>query len=353
MLQPILSLTWKVPKWLFEVISWGKSFKSNPILGNYVLNRCGLHVFRVLVAHLLFRFRLFLLSPLVPSHYRREFIENGYILIENFLPKEDFYKLSGELNRFEGPVREIVEGTTITQRIFMDSEQRSRAQELKKLVENQFLNHLMRFCSSKNRPPLFYIENLCNHANVHPRPDPQRDLHVDTFHPCVKAWLYIDNTSDENGSYVYVPGSHRLTWKRLKWEYKESLEACKKGEDRSSGRYWDGSFRVSKDDLEEMGYVEKELSVPENTLVIGNVYGFHRRGVALKKSNRMTVWMQARNNPFNPLFTPFPKATARAFEGVWKKALIRLDRRKIESGEQRNFFGYLSREYSRKSTDSK
>ncbi|WP_445363372.1 phytanoyl-CoA dioxygenase family protein [Microbulbifer sp. ANSA003] len=343
MLSQILGLIWKIPKWIIELLSWGKSFKNNPIIGNYWLNFFGLHVVRVIVAHTLFRLRLFLLSPIVPSEYRREFIENGYVLKKDFLDNKQFSKLAKELEQFEGPVREIIEGTTVTQRIFMDHKEQERAPEFKALVKNQLLDRLMRYCSSKNRPPLFYIENLCNYENVNPRPDPQRDLHADTFHPCVKAWLYIDETNDKNGAYIYVPGSHRLSRKRLKWEYKESLEACKKGRKRSSERYWDGSFRVSKDDLSEMGYQVKKLSVPANTLVIGNVYGFHCRGEALQKSKRMTVWMQARDNPFNPFFTPFPRGTARVFEKVWRRVLERLDRGKINSGEQQNFYGRLSR----------
>ncbi|QFT53821.1 phytanoyl-CoA dioxygenase family protein [Microbulbifer sp. THAF38] len=343
MRRSVIGITWKVPKWIFELLSWGKSFKNNPILGNYFLNRCGLHVTRVILAHLLFRFRLLLLSPLVSSEDRSEFNRNGYLLKKNFLSHEDFERLSQELLELNAPVREVIEGTTITQRVFMDSEVRNTAPNFQKLYTHKSLDRLMRYCSSKNRPPLFYIENLYNHANVTPRPDPQRDLHADTFHPCVKAWLYMDESSDDNGSFVYAPGSHRLTWKRLKWEYRQSLEACKRGSDRAPGRYWDGSFRVSKEDLAKMGYKVKKLSVPKNTLLIGNVYGFHCRGRALRKSHRMTVWMQARDNPFNPLFTPFPKSTAWLFERVWKKALMKIDRQKTEGGEQRNYFGALTR----------
>ncbi|WP_444882592.1 phytanoyl-CoA dioxygenase family protein [Microbulbifer sp. PSTR4-B] len=343
MWRSMVGLSWKVPKWIFELLSWGKSFKNNPLLGNSFLNRCGLHVIRVILAHLLFRFRLLLLSPLVPSEDRREFIRNGFLLKKNFLSQAEFQRLTKELIELKAPVREVIEGTTITQRVFMDSTERAKTPNFQRLYSHKGLDRLMRYCSSKNRPPLFYIENLCNHANVTPRPDPQRDLHADTFHPCVKAWLYIDDSSDTNGSFVYVPGSHRLTWKRLKWEYRQSLEACKKGADRAPGRYWDGSFRVSAPELAEMGFKVEKLSVPKNTLIIGNVYGFHCRGRALQKSHRMTVWMQARDNPFNPLFTPFPRSTALLFEWIWKKALRKIDSRKTEGGEQSNYFGTFNR----------
>ena len=333
----------KSPQWILELFSWGKSFKNNPIIGNYWLNLCGLHVLRVVLAQLLFRFRLLLLAPLVPAEDRRAFLKDGYVLKENFLPPERFGQLVAELRGYTGEVREFVEGTTLTQRTFMTQPVRDKLPALRAFAQDSRLDRLMRYCSSKNRPPLFYIENLCNHANVTPRPDPQRDMHADTFHPCVKGWLYIDPVDDNNGPYIYVPGSQRLSWRRLKWEYRQSLEACKKGAQRAPGRYWDGSFRVTDAELEEMGFAPRKFCVPANTLVIGNVYGFHRRGEALAASHRMTVWMQARDNPFNPLFTLWPRRTARAFEWVWERVLSRMDKPKIAAGEQRSFKGQFSR----------
>ncbi|TLM79527.1 phytanoyl-CoA dioxygenase family protein [Microbulbifer harenosus] len=332
-----------LPKWLLELFSWGKSFRNNPIIGSYWLNRCGLHVARVVIAHGLFRFRLLLLSPLVPAEDRRQFREQGFVLKHNFLPRADFEKLAQELQSYQGDVREFVEGTTLTQRVFITADERARMPAMKALIENPHLDRLTRYCSSKNRRPLYYVENLCNHANVAPRPDPQRDMHADTFHPCVKGWLYLDDVDDGNGPFIYVPKSHRLSWRRLKWEYRQSLEACKHGDKRQSGRYWDGSFRVSDCELAAMGFVPKIFRVPANTLVVANVHGFHCRGEAKQQSHRMTVWMQARDNPFNPLFTFWPESTARLFEWGWGKVLRRLDGARLASGEQRNFGGKFSR----------
>ncbi|MCX2831516.1 phytanoyl-CoA dioxygenase family protein [Microbulbifer thermotolerans] len=344
MAKLLIRAIWKWPQWLLEVFSWGKSFKNNPIIGSYWLNLCGLHVARVVLAQVLFRFRLLLLAPLVPAADRRDFLKKGYILKENFLPQDEFQRLRQALQDYRGEVRELVEGTTLTQRTFMTRAEREKLPALKAFADDPRLDHLMRYCSSKNRPPLFYVENLCNHANVVPRPDPQRDMHADTFHPCVKGWLYIDSVDDDNGPYIYVPGSHRLTWRRLKWEYRQSLEACKRGQARAPGRYWDGSFRVSEQALREMGLAPVKFCVPANTLLIANVYGFHRRGEAERRSNRMTVWMQARDNPFNPLFTLWPATTGRVFEWVWGQVLRRLDGPRQAAGEQRVFCGGFSRE---------
>ena len=43
------------------------------------------------------------------------------------------------------------------------------------------------------------------------KPDPQTDLHIDTFHPTVKAFYFLTDVADDEGPFVYVPGSHRLT----------------------------------------------------------------------------------------------------------------------------------------------
>lgn len=100
---------------------------------------------------------------------------------------------------------------------------------------------------------------------------------------------------------------------------------------------------MSEADLSEMGFAPKIFTVPANTLVVANVYGFHRQGEAQERSHRMTVWMQARDNPFNPLFTFWPESTARVFEWGWGKVLRRLDSARLASGEQRNFGGKFSR----------
>ena len=135
----------------------------------------------------------------------------------------------------------------------------------------------------------------------------------------------------------------KRSWKRLKWEYKESLAAC--ADKRPDGpRNWDGACRVNAQDLAAMDYPpEKAMCVNPNTLVLANVRGFHHRGDAAEPSTRLTIWMQARDNPFNPLPTPFPRTTARIFEQVWEKILKRQDERLSSQGTRRHYEGSFER----------
>jgi hypothetical protein len=203
----------------------------------------------------------------------------------------------------------------------------------------------MRYCSSKNRIPFFHLENIQQSDSEQGPRDSQKDLHSDTFHPCIKAWLYLDAADASNGPFEFVPGSQRLTWRRLRWEYQQSLEASRHGTERKSARYWDGSFRVKEAELVEMGLGSPvSLRVPPNTLLIANVRGFHRRGKALAAKPRLSLWMQSRDNPFNPLFTPLPRVTALLFEWVWSWHLGRVTRRKVAAGLWRERTGSFARQ---------
>jgi hypothetical protein len=330
----IMAKLLKLPYWLLSVFSWEKSFRNNPIIGNYLLNKLGLHVMRVIISHTLFHFRLWLLSPLVSKADRQSFKENGFILKHNFLPEADFIALKQELCSYNGAIRETVEGNTLTQRVFLNKAVLPQLPECQRFIHNDLLTHLMRYCSSKNRLPLFYVENLKFHSVPSCLTDPQQDFHTDTFHPCVKSWLFMDEVNEDNGPHIYIPGSQRLTWQRLRWEYQQSLIASKPATDNETGRYWDGSFRVGVKDLEFLQYGQPRVfHVPANTLLIGNVHGIHRRGDAQGQTTRMTIWMQARDNPFNPLFTPFPQLTAGIFESFWQRMMDKRDRKLEKAGK--------------------
>ncbi len=320
----------------FKLLSWDKSFQRNVWIGNPLLNRLGLHVGRVIMAHALFRWRLMLLSllGLISSDQKRQFIEQGVIVIHDFLERSSFVNLKQELINYEGNIRDVIEGSTLTQRVYLDQAKFKTLPESYQLFSNTQLINLLRFCSSKNRYPLFYIENIKQHFFQVAKPDPQKDLHADTFHPSVKAWLFIDEVSSENGAFTYVPTSNRLTLRRLIWEYHESNQAAHNKHAPNVDRYWDGSFRIDAEKLAALGY-EKPIAVevPANSLVIANTFAFHCRGNAIGNKPRMAIWMQMRDNPFNPFPTPTPKYAFNLYEIVWGKLMKKRDAELTKSGE--------------------
>jgi len=325
--------------WVFDaarIFSWDKSFRTNRLIGNYWLNRAGLHVVRVVASHALFRFRLVLLAPLVDDTLRREFLAQGFIRIDSFLPPDDFSRLRSEIESYRGEVREELDGSTVTQRVYLTRDLLERLPACKAFAMNDRLLRLVRYASSKNRIPFFHLENVIHHAIDGGGADPQKDLHSDTFHPCIKAWLYIDDVDARNGPFTMVPRSHRLTWRRLAWEYRQSLLASRPETRDASDRYWDGSFRASGADLRELGLdPPRPMPVPANTLVIANVRAMHCRADGAPGACRMTVWMQARDNPFIPVFSPFPHLSARIFEAVWRRYMRVRTSRQVSSGAWR------------------
>lgn len=319
---------WLWPWWLAQVFTSAKSFRDNPILGNRVLNRCGLHVFRLLLAHGMTHLRWWLLAPLVGRETRRKFLADGYVTVENCLPPEIFEQVLREAKSCDGEVRECVQGDTLTQRILLDGETLARLPATRSALAEPGLLRLLKFASSRNARPLFYFQKIKN-GHVAGKPDPQKFLHSDAFHPSLKAWLFLEDVPEEKGPFTFVPGSHKLLGRRLAWEYRRSLEGATMADE--YGRR--GSMRAEAADLEEMELVEPRLfAVKANTLVVANTFGLHRRGGTEGKCSRLEIWAYSRGNPFNP-FPGFGLAvTDRLYLGLVKAYLRHLDKRAAKRG---------------------
>ena len=150
------SLT-RLPLALIQVFTWDKSFKTNPIIGNRLLNRLGLHVARLVVSHLFFNFRLALLAPLANAEQRRHFRRYGHLTIENLLPAERFAQLKVEIAQFDGEIREELEGSTITQRLYLTENMLAALPECKDFCHDSALLRLLKNTSSKKPHPLFLL----------------------------------------------------------------------------------------------------------------------------------------------------------------------------------------------------
>jgi hypothetical protein len=125
-------------------------------------------------------------------------------------------------------------------------------------------------------------------------PDVQKELHRDTFQPAIKFWYFLEKVTLADGPFEYVIGSHLLTPARLRWEYRRSVEASRRGSCDKGG-----SFRIDEQVLQSLGLdLPRPFALRENTLVIADVRGFHRRGHGTFGSRRVSIYGNVRPRPF-------------------------------------------------------
>ena len=88
---------WRAPLWTLALATGAKSFADNPILGSPALNRRGLHVARLKLAHRLAWARRRRLARALPAEWRQQFDRDGYVEVRDFLPADLFTRLQQAL----------------------------------------------------------------------------------------------------------------------------------------------------------------------------------------------------------------------------------------------------------------
>lgn len=286
----------KAPWWLMSLATGSSSFIDNPILGSRFFNELGLHAKRVALAAQLTAQRRQALSHLISDEDKAFFDANGFVIKENFLSETAFAGVQRELLDTEFEARETLQGDTVTRRIALDATTLTDLPHTRQLLQHPVWCGLLTYIGSFNAQPLIYLQAILSNVRVH-RPDPQTSLHADTFHSSVKAWLFLTDVAEDEGPFVYVPGSHRLSAERLDWEKQRSLKAA--SSDRMSAR---GSLRIREKELKALGLpAPKRFAVKKNTLVVADTFGFHARGPSVRPSTRVELWAFSRRNPFLPV----------------------------------------------------
>jgi hypothetical protein len=312
------------PIWILQLFGGTKSFESNPLLGSVTLNRWGLHTGRIRLAHWASALRWWVLAPLAAAELRQRFQAQGYLLLEDFLPAPDFARLRAAVELGGAEVREMVQGDTLTLRVLLDDAALAQLPECRDLLRRKEFVNLLRYCAATLRWPRFSLQCIRHGAE----PDPQKDLHADTFHPTMKAWLFLSDADERNGPFTFVPGSQRPTAARLAWERHQSL--CGGGGNRYAAR---GSLRIAEAELAGIGLPPPiALKAKANTLVIANTHGFHRRGDAPPGSSRLEIYASSRTNPFLPVPMPGSRFLARVEHRLLAAYYRHMDRRAAARG---------------------
>jgi hypothetical protein len=305
-----------LPVWTVQLLTGAKSFADNPIIGSAALNRRGLHVGRLLLAHRLAAMRRRVLAGRIGAEDRAAFERDGFLIKPDFLPADLFRDLVAEVKDHRGPGRETLQGDTVTRRIALDPKTLDKLPALRTVIELPEFQGITRYVNSFDIEPMFYLQTILTHIRNGP-PDPQLKLHTDAFQPSVKAWLFLTDVEERGAPFMFVPGSHKPTKARLDWEKAMSIAVSDEGE-RLSRR---GSFRIDPAELAALDLPPpKAVAVKANTLVVADMFGFHARGTSDQPSMRVEIWAYGRHSPFVPwVFSALwrSKAVARSRVGLF------------------------------------
>ena len=298
---------------MLSLLTRKKSFR-DPWVGHPGLNRrWQLHRHRVQLAETLCLWRR-LLRPAHLASLERD----GFVALENFLPQPEFEASRDEVEAVVGrasrlhPVQDNTrpgfrpkqpfaggfdrfDGGTLNRFLHIDPEQMPRAAAFS---HDQRLSAGSRQVIGLPMNPRKLDIYLTVHGEETRTPDLQKVLHRDTFFRALKFWFFLRPVQPQDGPFEYVPGSHRLDSSRLRWEQTTAIAAAEKRRQPDVS----GSFRIREESLAELGLPRPvALTCPANTLVLADVFGFHRRGAAAYGQQRLALYGWNRPYPFLPI----------------------------------------------------
>ena len=265
------------------------------------------------------------LEHLVSGEDRDAYAANGFVEKRDALSPEDHRALLEELRALTAPAREMTEGEAVTRRIAVTPELLRSMPTLERFLASPTWTGLTRYVGSFDAEPIVCIQTIFGAGSDGARSsDPQTRLHMDTFHPTMKAWLFLEDVAPDQGPFTYVPGSHRLDKRRLAWHKRRSIIA-------SDAKAKGGAFRVEDAQLPRLRLPPRNVfAVPGNTLVVGDTFGLHARGLSLRPSTRVEIYASMRPNPFNPFVSldtarlPLVRGRKAAIGWVLEDLLVRL-----------------------------
>jgi hypothetical protein len=273
-------------------------FSNKKVVENHALNYAGTQILRTLFSSAAHSFRG--ISQSWPkTNLTMMLRKNGYILIPNFLSWETFQQVKDEFfhGTNNGSYSPIKDGDTRVERYTLSPYDWKMLPAVTKFLSDSLLIQTLEGAELKNIEIGDVWFDTIYYDDPQKVASSQNQLHSDTFHTTHKVWFFIEPVKLEDGPLCFVPGSNQLSLKRLMFEYKKSINF----EDMllSSTALTDYSFRVEPKDRTFLGCMEKVLTCPENTLVIANTRGFHRRGYAKAGHTRKQIHFCIRTNPFS------------------------------------------------------
>lgn len=271
-------------------------FSKKHYLSSTVLNNLGAPVLRNILTNSIIHLRRY--KNCKPKNdLEIKLIEDGIIVIPNFLPAEEFKYLREEFDTLISKKKDEDRSPTGVKSIGIKGDYFDEFPAMNKLKNNKELNRLICVGEGLRKVDIqsFEIENTKFGSTENQRQDRNNFFHADVHFHSHKVLYYMSDVTDEHGPFTYLKKTHQNYFDRLLYEFKRGRLA----------NATEPSWRL-EDNLEKVffkNYFSKILKHKynavgqANTLVIGNVHGFHKVGDALEGKERELIRMAFRHNP--------------------------------------------------------
>ena len=269
----------------------GRFFSDDYVVENKVVNLFGGQVVRYILAKVVYAFRGIIFSW-NKNELNDELKKNGIVTIKDFLSPSDYKLLLDEFEALKniGVHEPIVDGDTTCDRYTLDKSNVEQFSILNnKIILSPELVEILEYAERRTfATPKIWCDSVIN-GDQAVGEDSQKVLHTDNFFLTHKVWFFLDDVTIDDGPLCVVPKTHKFNFKRVVFEYINSLNYDKVEQ---------VAWRVVGKWNSFMRPVLVSSIVKGNTIVIANTHAYHRRGDALPGKTRRQIHYRIRSAPF-------------------------------------------------------
>jgi hypothetical protein len=264
-----------------------------------IANKFGIQILRTILSNFIIYLRR--IKNCRPKNLiEKRLIDDGIIVIPNFLPEQEFLQLCIEIDKVindNKDVRIINQGSNKTFEYNFRINEDKNFSVLQKFFKNEQLIRLISVAEGKKN--FKEIESFRFEKTIFGDPKNDADnnvlFHADVHFHSHKILFYTSDVSNNDAPFAYCVKSHKNNFKRLFYEFRRGLL---KNSHIQSWRIQDNlNIKFFKNYFDDLMKSKLKVVAKKNTLIIANVHGFHQRGSANEGATRSLIRIAYRYNP--------------------------------------------------------
>ncbi len=283
--------------------TWNYIRSQNHILPSPIANKIGIPVLRTVFANMLIRMRR-IKNCLPKDNLEIQLLKEGIIVIPNFLPQEEFNRLKNEFNSEisnSDKIKVVKKGSMQVDIRRIKGDEFEKFPAMKEFARNKKLIRLI--SAAEGLKEIDQLKKIDLEKTNFGDPEGDTDLnvafHADTHFHSHKVLFYMNDVVEEGGPFIYCKESHKNNFERLWFEFKRGQLKDANNESWRIQNHLNKKF--FKNYFDKLIDKEYKVASKENTLIIANVHGFHKRGESITQVQRSLIRIPFRYNPLGPV----------------------------------------------------